>query len=218
MLRQSLSAHAARATLRSHRRLRGKVSLSLRESFKLSDVVAAKHGHRAVAQCKLAKPRLILQARSAVLFEHPLVETQTRRAMRFSVHFRVVEIGVGGIEEPAVPVRVHGDSHMSERMASQWNDQQIGRQSVESLNALETIPCLADIRQVDPPVVGSRPLLWTKPLPVHPRSLLERIVAFPAHQVHRCVREVVETTGMVEVQMAQHDMADIARIESEPFN
>ena len=137
----------ARATLRSHRRLRGKLSLSLRQSFELSDVVTAKHGNRAVAQCKLAKSRLILQARSAVLLKHPLVETQSRRAMRFSVHFSVVEIGVGGIEEPAVPVGVHGDAHMPEGMASQWDDQQIGGQSVELLYAFETIPCLADIRR-----------------------------------------------------------------------
>src|SRR5690349_523236 len=62
-----------------------------------------------------------------------------------------------------------------------------------------------------------RPLLRPVALPVEPGAARDGGVAFALHQMHRRARKVVEAAGMIEIEVRQHDMAHVARVESQPL-
>jgi hypothetical protein len=67
------------------------------EHFKIAFVVRTHDSHVLAAVLQLPQPALIIEARTTIVFHHPLVDTQTGRASRvLTVHFMLVEIGVGG--------------------------------------------------------------------------------------------------------------------------
>jgi hypothetical protein len=62
------------------------------------------------------------------------------------------------------------------------------------------------------------PLHLPIPLTVELAALRSRGVQLGAEHVHRRVREIFDAAGVVEVEMRQHDVANIARRETEVFD
>jgi len=83
------------------------------------------------------------------------------------------------------------------------------------VHPVESEPRLAAVHAIDAPVGACRPLLRAEPLPVEPRPLLNGVVAFLGEHVHRRVREVVEPSGVIEVEVCEDDVAHLAGVVTE---
>src|SRR5690606_3063056 len=149
---------------------------------------------------------------------HLLVEAQPGCATRcLDVHFLVIEVRIACQQQPNVAA-VDGHPGMTERMADQWNQQYVRRDALELSYAAEAEPAVALAGPVATPVLVRRPLLWTKALPVKPGFLLRRVLMFRSEHVHGGMWKIVETAGMVEIKVSQHDVPDLRRIETQAFD
>src|SRR5690606_14790292 len=101
---------------------------------------------------ELPQPRLIVEARAAVLFHHGLVQDEPgRAAWVLQIHFGVVEISVSGVEQPAC-VGSDGDACVAEGVAPQGDEEDLRGQAFEVSDAAKAVPAFAVARVVHAPV------------------------------------------------------------------
>lgn len=128
-----------------------------------------------------------------------------------------MEVRVSGVEQPAF-TGLDRNPSMSFRVASQWDHQDFRWQAIELAHGIEPEPRLATVGIGAPVTYGvplSRPIaLFGDETPALPK----RRFVFDGQNMHAGLRKVLDPAGVVEVEMRQHDVADIARCEAERFD
>src|SRR5690606_40361670 len=96
-----------------------------------------------MAVLEIAQPLLVVEALFAVDFHHRLIEPQSRSAAAaVGVEFAAVEVGVAGIEHPAV-AGLHRNAGVAPGVAGEGDHQDLGREAVECADPFEPEPGLA---------------------------------------------------------------------------
>lgn len=156
------------------------------------------------------QPVLAVPALPIIDGGEPLEKAQARRAPRRNVHLPVMEVGVAGVEDPAV-VRPNGDAAMAAGMADERHEEDVVGDGPDALEAHPPIPLelmdhpMGFVGEMDRPV----PALLLEGGPGHGRRVLVHM------DVHRRVGEVGDPAGVVEIQVRGHQVAHVLRIESE---
>ena len=171
-------------------------------------------------------PCALLQFAQALLVPEPdlaidlhqlLVGAQHRRAMVAArVHFAVVEIGVAGMQLPAVRA-VYRDPGMADRVPGERHHQDFRRQSGQIAHAFEPEPALAR-GAIAAPFDGIVPLSRPVAVAIERRQAQGRGAQFGIHHMHGRVREILDAAGMVEIEMGQDDVAHIVGPQPETLD
>src|SRR3954466_14452093 len=203
------------ATYRAGRR---RSERPLRDSFELDRVVAAEDLHlAAVLRAQRSQALLVPEPRAAVLFHQRLIEPQPWRAARPRIHLCVPEIRVRRLQHPAA-IAPHRDAGVTHRVTDQRDEQDVLGDALQPSHAVEAEPRLTFTGPVRAPVGPRTPLLRTVPHAVEHRSPLLRRLLLGEEHVYGRARKVVEAAGMIEVEVRQHDVAHVARVEAEPLD
>src|SRR3954465_9514118 len=190
----------------------------LRDSFELDRVVAAEDLHfAAVLRAQRSQAVLVPEPRATVLFHQTLIEPQPWRAARPRIHLCVPEIGVRRLQHPAA-ITSHRDAGVTHRVADQRDEQDVFGEALQPSHAVEAEPRLAFTGPVRAPVGPRTPLLRTAPPAGEHRSPPLRRLLLGEEHVHGGARKVVEAARMIEVEVRQHDVAYVARVEAEPLD
>ena len=128
-------------------------------------------------------------------------------------HLVAVEIGVAGVQQPA-PVVLDGDAGMARGVAGQGDHQNFRRQAGQVAHAGEAVPSLAP-GLVEMPIADALPLRRTVAAPTDEAVALALRIPLPLQHMDLGLGKVVQAAGVVEIQMGQHDMADIARTKTQ---
>src|SRR5690606_23895720 len=202
--------------------IRGELGRATRETLELADVVRAEDFDLVtMGASELTQARLVAQPRGAVLLHHPLVDAQTRRAPRvLRVHLAMEEVRIAGAEQPSalVPVASHGHAGVTVGVPAEGHEQDLGRQPGEVADRFEAVPRLAVAGRVEVPAGPRRPLLRAIAHAIQHRLARDRGVVLRREEVDGGVREVVEAAGVVEIEVRQHDVTDVARAEAEALD
>ena len=103
-------------------------------------------------------------------------------------------------------------------MADQRNERDLLGHAVQRLRAGEAEPGLAIRGRIASPLRPRSPLLRPISLAVEPRRLLHGRHPFRFEQVHARVWKVVESAGVVEVEVREHDVAHVLWFEPQPLH
>ena len=163
-----------------------------------------------VIATQLAQPLLIAEACRPVLLHQPLIEPQPRRAARvLGIELVVIEVRVTGEEEPAI-VPAHRDPGVTVRVAGERHQQDLRRYALELAHGVEPEPALSAGEPVRGPAFVRAPLLRAEPLAIEPAALLDRILDLAAHQMNARFWKIVEPARVIEIEVREHDVPDVA--------
>src|SRR5690606_24987375 len=101
--------------------------------------------------------------------------------------------------------------------AEQGNERD-AREFLDGTHRIETEPRVAFTGLMEPPSLTRSPLLRAKALPVKPGFLLHGVIALRLQQVDARFGKVVESAGVIEIEMREHDMSHVACTETQPFD
>ena len=159
---------------------------------------------------QLAQHTLVSEPLAAIHLHKGLIGSQSRRAVgTLHVHLAPVEVGVAGVQDPAC-AGVDRHPRMAPGVPGQLDHQDFGRKSLERPHGLEAEPGLPACG-VGPPVANRVELRRAIAAPrdeAPPPSL--RRLALARQHVDRGLREVLDTVGVVEVEMGEDDVAHVA--------
>ena len=118
-----------------------------------------------VAAAQRAQPILVAEPRAAVLFHHPLVEAQPRRARRpVQIQLVVVEVRVTSLQQLA-GLGLQGDACMPEGMTNQRHERKVDAGDGERSHTIKAEPVVAPCgSRIGLPTCGGGPLLWPEAL------------------------------------------------------
>jgi len=198
---------------------RRNVGASAGRALELDEIVRADaRDLRPMYPAELPETALIRQTRLPILLHEYLIRAQSRRAVRmFRVHLSMVKVRVARKEQP-IPPSSNRDPSVTERMREKRDEQNIRGNSFELANAVETEPRLPTFARVNDPVRTSRPLRWPVSHPVHRRRLREGCVSLACEEVYARAWEVVETAGVIEIEVRQENVANVLSVEAERFD
>lgn len=130
----------------------------------------------------------------------------------------ILEIGIAGIEKPTTAVFKHGNAGMAPGMPCQRDEKDFGREALKIAYGVETKPRLATAQRVERPVRCIVPLLGTIAFARHERTALAFVgdLLLACGDVYACVGEILNTACVIEIEMCDDDVPDVAWIEAKP--
>ena len=131
--------------------------------------------------------------------------------------FAVVEIGIACIKQPATVVFLDCNAGMPLGMTSERDQQDFGRQTFEVTNGVEPETAFTPAKRIKRPVGGLVPLLRAIAFSRDERTAAPLIgdFLFARGDVNARVREILESAGMIEVEMRHDDVADVGWCEAQ---
>jgi hypothetical protein len=183
--------------------------------FKLDQIMCAEDADGvSVVSGERSHAALVGHTRLGIDLHESLIATQpwgagTARA----VDLAVVEIGVACVKEPATVILLDGDAGMPPGMAGEWDQQDLGRQTLQLTDGIEPEPSLAPAEWIERPVGGLVPLLRAIAFPRDERTAATLVGDFflSRSNVNARVRKIFDPAGMIEVEMRHDDVADVSR-------
>lgn len=196
------------------RRLPGQIHVAL---FGGNEVMRADDAYlRLVGQ--RSQPLPIFSSSGKVGGHHALVECQSGRHVGSgAMELTMMEEGATGVDEPTI-VDTDGYASMSQGMTAERNHQDFGRQAVDVADRAEAEPGLAAF------VIGA---------PVADRVPVERPVTLAVDEGAAAIfcgvlldgqhmdprfGKILDTAGMIEIEMGQDYVADVAGRKAEPLD
>ncbi len=129
----------------------------------------------------------------------------------------MMKIRIARQQQPALGLS-HRDADVTVCMADERHEQNFFRQSMAAVHLLEAKPALARAIPVHLPRPAVQPLLRTEALPVEPGPLQQRVVALLLQHVHACPGKIIEPSGVIEIQVREHDVSDVLGLEAEALH
>src|SRR5262245_30038 len=155
----------------------------------------------------LAQPGLVAEPQFPVHLRPQLDEVQQRvGAGMIGIYLAVVEVGVAGVQQPALP-GVHCDRAVAFAVAAERDEQDVSGQPVKSSYGIEAEPLIAFVAGIGGPAGAMRKLRGAVAVG-GPGN--RRLVLSPEH-VDRGLRKIGKPAGVVPIEMRQHDVPHVVR-------
>ena len=173
----------------------------------------------AVVSLELPEALLIAETKVAIGIHQALVEAEPgRAAAAIGVKLAPVEIGIAGIEDPSRS-GVDGNARVAKCVARKRDHQDFRWKAVERVHRVESEPLLASGYTVSLPVTNAVPLGRAVPA-LRDEATAHSLggLALHVHHMHACMGEILEAARMIEIEVREDDVADVAWGISERFD
>ena len=165
---------------------------------------------------QLAQALLIDASGRSISVHDMLVEAKAGRNSWPCLHLGVVQVGIARMQKPTGACR-HCNAGMPFGMAAKGNQQNLRRKPIQLANSVEPEPRLT-CSAIDTPVADRVPHRRPIALAGNKTSAPFSRAALIGKQVDPGERKVLDAAGVIEIQMCQDDVPDIACSEAQPFD
>ena len=188
--------------------------------FKFDRIMSASHIDLiAVIDRQHAQSFLIAHAANCVDFHQALVRAQARGAttLRFA-HLAAVEIRISSVQQPTTIIASYRNACMTPCVPGKRHQQEFRWQPLQVANRLKAKPRLSR-RSVSAPVLYVVELRRSPPIAGdHADMRSGRVIILACHDVDNRIGKVLQTAGMIEIQVGYYDVPNVQGAKAHRFN